>query len=81
MRRRKFELTKCPEVTMGSYYEQKITIVTGTWKSGEEVICTARLDLVCAADLVRKLRRAMRETRNRIVQTANDAVEQAEGEL
>lgn len=71
---RKVDLCWTPEVTVS---DQTIKLKTGSWAGATKFECTGELSVYCAASLVKKLRRALRQIRDsetaRLAQVVNDA--------
>lgn len=79
-RTRNIPLTHSPDVTHDSY-AGKITIVSGSWSGSTRNVCRGDLDVYCAAVLIRKLRRALRDIRSEQLQRMYSVIADAEGEV
>jgi hypothetical protein len=78
MKNRKMPLTRTP-VVEAKLYDRKVTIMTGTLKGDTLWTCKGEMDLWCAVDLIKKLRKAVRNIRDFQHKDTDDAVSSAEG--
>lgn len=79
-RTRKVNLRFTPEVTSNSY-AGTIKVKTGSYHGETKFECTGELSMNCAAELVVKLREAMRAIRAEHMATMDRAIAKAEKPL
>lgn len=62
-------------------YSRVIRVKTGGWSGETRNVVTGELSVSCAVELIRNLRKAVRQIRDYQVATLNNAVDRAEGPL
>lgn len=77
---RRFAMEFTPKVTPCAS-QDVVIVTTGEWRHGVKFEMTGKLSMWCAAQLVRELRRAMRQVRDQKTATLNECVNNAEGAL
>lgn len=79
-RTRNLKIIFTPKVEAKSY-SQTITVTTGSWSGKTMNSMTGEMSVHCAAQLIRNLRRALRQIRDEEIARLNQAVQSAEGDL
>ena len=79
-RTRNLEMVFSPGVDADTW-NHKIRVKTGGWSGNTKNRMTGELSVYCAVQLVRDLRRALREIRDEETARLNKAVQDAEGDL
>ena len=79
-RTRNLKMVFSPDVDADTW-NHKIRVKTGGWSGNAKNQMTGELSVYCAVQLVRDLRRALREIRDEETARLNQAVQSAEGDL